>query len=81
MNHIIEDLVERWPGKVTIVNGRPRHPQSQGLVERGNAKVEELIACRYTICKQVIIWSQWLPEIQCESIFYFSACAQFHMLQ
>ena len=28
VNHIIEDLVERWPGKVTIVNGRPRHPQS-----------------------------------------------------
>ena len=80
MNHIIEYLVERWPGKVTIVNGRPRHPQSQGLVERGNAKVEELIACRFASCKQVI-WSQWLPEIQRESIFYFSACAQFHMLQ
>ena len=80
MNHIIEDLVEHWPGKVTSVNGRPRHPQSQGLVERGNAKVEELIACQFTSWKQVI-WSQWLPEIQCESIFYFSACAQFHMFQ
>ncbi|CAF1150067.1 unnamed protein product [Didymodactylos carnosus] len=33
---IIKDLMKTWTG-LTIVNGRPRHPQSQGLVERGNA--------------------------------------------
>eukprot|EP00731_Ephydatia_muelleri_P038942 Em1001g1a len=36
---LINKLVKNWPGYMTIVNGRPRHPQSQGLVERGDAKL------------------------------------------
>ena len=43
------DLLKNWPGEITIVNGRPRHPQSQGLVERGNAKVEEMIGCYFVL--------------------------------
>lgn len=31
-----------WPDLI-IINGRPRHPQSQGLVERGNAVVQKMI--------------------------------------
>ena len=27
-------------GEVTIINGRPRHSQSQGLIEKGNHLVE-----------------------------------------
>ena len=34
VNAIIHKVVDDWPGDVTIVNGRARHPQSQGLVER-----------------------------------------------
>ncbi|KAK3288233.1 hypothetical protein CYMTET_4289 [Cymbomonas tetramitiformis] len=33
---------ERWPG-IQLLNGRARHPQSQGSVERANAVVEEYI--------------------------------------
>jgi transposase InsO family protein len=29
VNTIVHKLVEDWPGEVTIVNGRARHPQSQ----------------------------------------------------
>ena len=32
VNEIVSDVAKSWPGKVTIVNGRPRHPQSQGLM-------------------------------------------------
>jgi transposase InsO family protein len=32
---IISDLKELWP-ELVIVHGKPRHPQSQGSVERGN---------------------------------------------
>ena len=32
---IICDLVNMWPGMI-IINGHPHHPQSQGLVEKGN---------------------------------------------
>ncbi|CAF4573796.1 unnamed protein product, partial [Rotaria sp. Silwood2] len=31
-----------WP-ELIIINGRPRHPQSQGLVERANAVVQKMI--------------------------------------
>ena len=47
VNTIIHQVVADWPGEVTIINGRPRHPQSQGLVERGNGKVKEMLACRF----------------------------------
>ncbi|KAK3249211.1 hypothetical protein CYMTET_41350 [Cymbomonas tetramitiformis] len=35
-------LNERWPA-LQILNGRARHPQSQGSVERANAVVEEYV--------------------------------------
>ena len=46
VNTIVHKFVQDWPGEVTIVNGYARHPQSHGLVEGGNAKVEEMLACR-----------------------------------
>ena len=36
---MIKDLQTQWPG-LAIINGRPRHPQSQGCVERGNAVLQ-----------------------------------------
>ena len=36
---IIKDLIALYP-KIVIINGRPRHPQSQGLVEKGNDILE-----------------------------------------
>ena len=32
-----------WPGLV-LVNGRPRHPQSQGSVERSNGTIKDALA-------------------------------------
>lgn len=34
-----QDLKNIWP-ELVIINGRPRHPQTQGLVERGNQTLE-----------------------------------------
>ena len=47
VNEIVSDVTKSWPGKVTIVNGRPRHPQSQGLVEQGNSTVEKMLGVRF----------------------------------
>ena len=66
VNSIIHKLVADWPGEVTIINGRPRHPQSQGLIERGNAKVEEMLACRFHDGDPSSAWTSWLPQIQCK---------------
>jgi hypothetical protein len=39
---IIEEVMKMWPD-VVLVHGRPRHPQSQGSVERANQDVEPMI--------------------------------------
>ena len=65
------DIFRDWPGgsDVTIIHGRPRHPQSQGLVERGH----QLIQSRLAIAEQewtekypntVFPWHLRLPIIQ-----------------
>ena len=40
VNEIVKETLTLWPGHVVIINGRPRHSQSQGLVEKGNHCVE-----------------------------------------
>ena len=36
VNEVVRSLVREWPGEVTIVNGRPKNPKCQVLVEQGN---------------------------------------------
>ncbi|XP_076089944.1 KRAB-A domain-containing protein 2-like [Mytilus galloprovincialis] len=40
--HIITELKSLW-SELVIVHGRPRHPQSQGSVERANADIKEML--------------------------------------
>ncbi|XP_031334186.1 KRAB-A domain-containing protein 2-like [Photinus pyralis] len=42
VNRIITDLKTMWP-ECLLVHGRPRHPQSQGSIERANKDVEDMI--------------------------------------
>ena len=46
VNEIIHTIVKEWPGEVMVVNGRPRNPKCQGLIEQGNSMVEKLLGCR-----------------------------------
>ena len=46
VNDIVHSIVKEWPGQVTIVNGRPRNPKCQGLVEQGNGMIEKLFRAR-----------------------------------
>ena len=39
---IIKELAQLWP-TLKLVNGRPRYPQSQGVVERANAELKKKI--------------------------------------
>ena len=69
VNEIVTDVAKNWLGKVTIVNGRPRHPQSQGLVEQGNSTLENMLSARFHEAEDegdYPSWSEWLPLIQCE---------------
>ena len=38
---IISQLKDLWP-ECKIVHGKPRHPQSQGSVERANADIKDM---------------------------------------
>ena len=42
VNRVIAELMVLWP-ECVIVRGRPRHPQSQGNVERSNQDVENML--------------------------------------
>lgn len=68
VNEIVESVVKDWPGDVTIVNGRPRNPKCQGLIEQGNSTVEKLLGIRLLEAKadDYPTWSEWLPLIQCK---------------
>ena len=68
VNQLLHSLLETWSsGNVTFVNGRPRHSQSQGLVERGNRTVQEKIAAIKNdegfTGKMSFPWVSWLPRI------------------
>lgn len=41
-NSLVETLKTFWPD-LLIVHGRPRHPQSQGCVERANSDVQNIL--------------------------------------
>ena len=43
INHIIEEVWDKWPRQVQLVGGRPRHPQSWGLVERAHFTMQRMI--------------------------------------
>ena len=41
---VIKEVVASWPGQCKLVNGKARSPWVQGLVERTNACVEDMIS-------------------------------------
>ena len=68
VNEVVESVVREWPGEVIIVNGRPRNPKCQGLVEQGNHMVEKLLGVRLHAYdgSDYPPWSEWLSVIQCK---------------
>ena len=63
---IIRELVSLWPD-TKIINGRPRHPQSQGLIEKGNDTLEVKLSA-WLEDNRRNDWSIALPLVICEFI-------------
>jgi transposase InsO family protein len=59
---IIEELAKMWP-ELVLVNGRPRHPQTQGSVERSNGVLKDKLVAwmRDTHCA---MWSLGIRFVQ-----------------
>ena len=68
VNEIVKEVILAWPSQVTIINGRPRHCQSQGLVEKGNHLIEMQLQSKRSEWKGSgnVPWADWLPRIQCK---------------
>ena len=61
-NKLMLDLIKGWEGSCKTVHGRPRHPQSQGLVEQSNGTMEKMIAAMIAQFKDND-WVNYLPKI------------------
>ena len=55
-------MIASWDGDCKIVYGRPRHPQSQGLVEQANGTVENMIGAAMEQYNTKS-WAKLLPKI------------------
>jgi transposase InsO family protein len=62
--NIIHELLKLWTG-INVVNGRPRHPQSQGCVERGNKILQERLS-KWMASSESVNWSIGLPLVICK---------------
>ena len=68
INHLIEDLLTRWSSDIQLVSGRPRHPQSQGLVERAHYTLQRKLTSKINEENaKSPPWSSWLPRIVCKT--------------
>ena len=65
---IIKDLIALYP-KTMIINGRPHHPQSQGLVEKGN-NILEIKLLAWLEDNKRDDWSFGLPMVTCQYFFF-----------
>jgi transposase InsO family protein len=61
---IIKEIVALWPS-TKIINGRPRHPQSQGLIEKGNDVLEVKLSSWLEENRRND-WSTGLPFVICK---------------
>ncbi|CAF1068102.1 unnamed protein product [Brachionus calyciflorus] len=61
-NHLMKNLIDSWDGDCKVVHGRPRHPQSQGLVEQSNRTLERMMSAMMTQFN-TDNWVKLLPKI------------------
>jgi len=62
VNKIIKSLADMWPG-MKLVNGKPRHSQSQGSVERSNQDIRDMLVA-WMADNNTEKWSEGLRFIQ-----------------
>ncbi|KAG1682661.1 KRAB-A domain-containing protein 2 [Nymphon striatum] len=59
---VISELKELWTG-LLLVHGKPRHPQSQGSVERANSDIKDML-CAWMSENKTTDWSVGIRFVQ-----------------
>ena len=65
VNSLIEKLLHAWSTDIQIIQRRPRHPQSQGVIERAHRSLEQKLATQPESTRQ---WCKLLPRIICKVV-------------
>ena len=63
VNEVINELAQLFDPEITIINGRARHPQSQGSVERANQCVKRMLN-QWVSKRKSGGWKRGLPDVQ-----------------
>ena len=72
INQVIDELLRTWHSEIQLVSGRPRHPQSQGIVERAHYTLERKLTTEINRTKlKQPPWNSWLPRIVCKLLLLF----------
>lgn len=67
VNSLVRDFLEKWPGKIQMVTGRPRHPQSQGLIEQAHYTLQRMMSAKMKVhFGSPPPWASWLPHMICK---------------
>ena len=67
INSVIEILLQSWHSSIQLVSGRPRHPQSQGVVERAHYTFQRKLSAEISKTKsRSPSWASLVPRIVCE---------------
>ena len=61
-NNLVKNVLENWEGSCKVIHGRPRHPQSQGLVEQANGTMERMLSSAMAQFKTTD-WENLLPRV------------------
>ena len=65
-NNILFSLLnQKWPS-TKIIHGKPRHPESQGSVERANREVKNGLASKMRDNSNDLCWVKYLKRVQFE---------------
>ena len=64
VNSIIENLIDSWQSSIQVIHGRPRHPQTQGVIERAHRTLEQKLSTQ--ISPTDTSWTKKLPHVVCE---------------
>ena len=62
VNQVVKEVLKLWP-ECKMVNGKARHSQSQGSVERCNRDIENMVAC-YLRDNNTTKWAEALQFVQ-----------------
>lgn len=58
-------MVEKWSQQTTVIRSRPRHPQSNGCIERGNGTMKKMLQSLMAE-EQTREWVKFIPRVQCK---------------